>query len=258
MTHLRTQHIRLLIFACFILAGCSLGGNAVIHSQRSVSSDGVSISDTGVWDGTQYLGGIWVTHPAASSPEWVVIRNASTGREAIGVLYPGDQEDFPPIRLSSDAAQTLGLGANRRAAIQIVADHGSQLHNAALTNQGAGLSTTPPIVDATNQPTPAPAISNPTSSLSQYAPSRSIRPEMAPLAGNSRLQIAVFSNRSNAERAVRALRDRGVPAQVRRVSRGTTVLYNVDTPPIRTDAARNRLLSLARVLGFRDAYATLP
>lgn len=258
MTYPRLRNFCLTLFACFLLFGCSGGATSFSHSQKPVAPEGFQIKDTGQWDGTLYRGGIWVTHPAASEPERVVIRNSSTGRETVGALYPGEKEDSPPIRLSSDAAQALGLRANRRTSIHIVAEHGSLLQSNVVRNQDAVGSTPPQTVVGANSTNTAQTTSRPAPALSKSAPSRSIRPAMAPQAVKSRLQIAVFSNRANAERAVRSLRDRGVPAQVRQVSRGTTVMYNVDTPPIRTGAALSRLLSLARVLGFRDAYATLP
>lgn len=70
------------------------------------------------WDGRPSLGGVWV---AAAGVAWsgpVLILDRTTGREAVGHLYPREgpaAEGEPPLRLSSRAAEALGLGGGRLA-----------------------------------------------------------------------------------------------------------------------------------------------
>jgi cell division protein FtsN len=104
-----------------VATGAAAASGEVI--ERDVESPEVfSATDEGLWDGRPSLGGIWVAHPDVTSPERVVIRNASTGKEITGALFRREREmPGPRIQVSSDAAAALGMVAGAPAELSVVA-----------------------------------------------------------------------------------------------------------------------------------------
>lgn len=79
-------------------------------------------TDQGLWDGRPSLGGIWVAHPDVASPERVVIRNRDNGQFVIGALFRRERDNpGPPIQVSSDAAEALGMLAGAPATLDVTA-----------------------------------------------------------------------------------------------------------------------------------------
>jgi cell division septation protein DedD len=99
------------------------GGAAGEVIERDVESpETFSATDQGLWDGRPSLGGIWVAHPDATSPERVVVRNTETGKETTGALFRREREmPGPRIQVSSDAAAALGMVAGSPAPLTVVA-----------------------------------------------------------------------------------------------------------------------------------------
>lgn len=95
-------------------------GNAV--TQDVERPDIFEITDRGLWDGRPSLGGIWVAHPDADDPNRVVIRNPANGQSVIGALFRRERENpGPPLQISSDAANALGILAGAPTEISVVA-----------------------------------------------------------------------------------------------------------------------------------------
>jgi cell division septation protein DedD len=101
-------------------AGAAAPGEVI---ERDVESpETFSATDQGLWDGRPSLGGVWVAHPDATSPERVVIRNTETGKETTGALFRREREmPGPRIQVSSDAATALGMVAGSPAPLTVVA-----------------------------------------------------------------------------------------------------------------------------------------
>lgn len=79
-------------------------------------------TDTALWDGRPSLGGIWVAAPNVKDPERVIMRNAANGRSVEGALFRRERENpGPPLQISSDAAEALGLLAGQPAQITVTA-----------------------------------------------------------------------------------------------------------------------------------------
>jgi cell division septation protein DedD len=99
------------------------GGAAGDVVERDVESpETFSATDQGLWDGRPSLGGVWVAHPDATSPERVVIRNTETGKETTGALFRREREmPGPRLQVSSDAAAALGMVAGSPAPLTVVA-----------------------------------------------------------------------------------------------------------------------------------------
>jgi cell division septation protein DedD len=91
--------------------------------ERDVESPSTfTATDQGLWDGRPSLGGVWVAHPSATSPERVVVRNPSTGKETTGALFRRERDmPGPRIQVSSDAAAALGMVAGSPVELTIVA-----------------------------------------------------------------------------------------------------------------------------------------
>ncbi len=91
--------------------------------ERDVESPSTfTATDQGLWDGRPSLGGVWVAHPSATSPERVVIRNPSTGKETTGALFRRERDmPGPRIQVSSDAAAALGMVAGSPVELTVVA-----------------------------------------------------------------------------------------------------------------------------------------
>lgn len=80
------------------------------------------VSTEGLWDGRPSLGGVWVAHPDATSPERVIVRNLETGSFVIGALFRRERENpGPEIQVSSDAAAALDILAGAPTNMQVIA-----------------------------------------------------------------------------------------------------------------------------------------
>lgn len=80
-----------------------------------------------LWDGRPSLGGVWVAHPDVGEPARVLIRRAGAGTDEEGAEVTGalfrreDGADGPPLQVSSDAADALGLAPGQSAALEVTA-----------------------------------------------------------------------------------------------------------------------------------------
>jgi rare lipoprotein A len=107
----------------------ALGSAAPAPSARRRSGGGdvevpdvFSATDQALWDGRPSLGGIWVASPDAVNPERVIIRNTGNGKSVTGALFRRERENpGPPLQMSSDAAEALGLLAGQPATVSVTA-----------------------------------------------------------------------------------------------------------------------------------------
>lgn len=91
--------------------------------ERDVEAPDVfSMEEAGLWDGRPSLGGVWVAHPGAQTPERVLIRNAQNGETVIGALFRRERENpGPRFQISSEAANALGVLPGAPTTIRVVA-----------------------------------------------------------------------------------------------------------------------------------------
>jgi rare lipoprotein A len=143
-------------------AGAAQGGNTVIERDIEDPSS-FSRTETGLWDGRPSLGGVWVAHPDARSPERVIIRNGENGRQTVGVLFRRERlNPGPAFQISAEAASAIGVLAGAPTQLQVVALRSEE-------------STTPaaqaPAAQAPAMaPTEAPALAPPQSTANPNAP----------------------------------------------------------------------------------------
>jgi predicted HNH restriction endonuclease len=92
-------------------------------SGREVEAPEVfQVTDSGLWDGRPSLGGIWVASPDVTDPERVVIVNPATGKSVNGALFRRERDNpGPPLQVSSDAAEALGMLAGQPTSLRVTA-----------------------------------------------------------------------------------------------------------------------------------------
>ena len=82
----------------------------------------LDISATVIWDGSQTLGGNWVSHPNIKSPERVSIKNTTNGKSVVGAVFQQTKNFNKGLAaISSDAAKALSISKNKETEIHIVA-----------------------------------------------------------------------------------------------------------------------------------------
>jgi hypothetical protein len=111
-------------------SGSSTGGQTTAApaafragSGREVEAPEVfQVTDSGLWDGRPSLGGIWVASPDVTDPERVVIVNPANGKSINGALFRRERENpGPPLQVSSDAAEALGMLAGQPTSLRVTA-----------------------------------------------------------------------------------------------------------------------------------------
>ena len=82
----------------------------------------LNISASVIWDGSQSLGGNWISHPDVNSPERVLIKNNANGKLAVGAIFQQTKSiKRGSAIISSDAARALGISKNEETEVYIVA-----------------------------------------------------------------------------------------------------------------------------------------
>ena len=119
-----------------LLSGCVAGGppdagddtafpatDGTPAIERDVEAPEVfSATDRALWDGRPSLGGIWIAAPDVGAPERVVIRDPQTGAATVGALFKRERDNpGPPLQLSSEAAEALGILAGVPTVVEVVA-----------------------------------------------------------------------------------------------------------------------------------------
>ena len=198
--------------------------------ERDIESPEVfDVSDAGLWDGHPTLGGIWVAHPDLKEPLRVVIRNLETQKFVIGNLFRNDpKQGAPALRVSSDAAQALGIKAGDTTRLNVTA---LIRVSSATTTSSDGQTISP-----------KPAIANATQSKSTVTIAKPY------------LQLGLFKIKANAMRAAKGLRESGTATDVKPYNRKGTMFWRVLTGPAQSTEQRKILLAMVRSKGFSDAY----
>ncbi|WP_299963502.1 SPOR domain-containing protein [uncultured Roseobacter sp.] len=192
-----------------------------------------SVKETGLWDGRPSLGGVWIAHPDVTEPERVIIRNLQNDQFAVGALFakakgiPG-----PRLQMSSDAASSLGVTAGVPVELTVVAlrsETDTPLDHAAIANKA---------------PTPTQTV----------ATTAATRPVAIAL-DRPFVQIGIFSQRPNADRAAQQMRNTGLIPTIDPQQLGGKPFWRVVVGPARTADEHAALLDKIRREGFSDAYA---
>lgn len=241
-----------------------------------------AVTESGLWDGRPSLGGVWVAHPDAQTPERVLIRNTLNGETIVGALFRRERENPGPLlQISSDAAEALGIlpgaptelnvVALRRAepapeteaeapeanpvvasleapvsvaaeALEPVAQTAEVAATAAAEAAPAAVQSAATAVVASELP-PAEAASD-TIDVSAVL-SQPAAPADGPIA-----QIGIFSVQANADSAVAAITAAGIAARSQPEEIGGRTVWRVLAGPL-VDAG---VVAQLRGLGYVDAF----
>lgn len=260
--------------------------------ERDVEAPEVfQVTEDGLWDGRPSLGGVWVAHPAVKDPERVIIRNEATGSFVIGALFRRQREGAgPPLQVSSDAAEALGLVAGQPTRLDVTVLRREQVADApepeaapaagdeaeAPPEAAAETDTQPseavpaaipPAPEATITAKPlaaaaaaldradaaaAEAARNPAAPAASPTPHR--RPAVSELE-KPYLQVGLFSVAENAEATGERLRANGILPTIREQTSRDKTFWRVLVGPVTSRAERRQMLEQLQGLGYADAYA---
>lgn len=244
-------------------------------AQRDVETPSAfSVKDKGIWDGRPSLGGIWVAYPGNVQPERVNIRNEDNGKTVVGALFKRERQNpGPPVQVSSDAANALGIVPGKPVTLSVVAlrreavetnakpapvaakveepeveivtikDPKAKENDAATASDDAA-QTIAAAVAAVQPQTPAPVAAAPQKETAgaDGTPTRAY------------VQVGIFAREENANRLARKLTDSGILATARALDAGTRTLYRVIAGPAGSVAELNSNLAKIKAQGFADAY----
>lgn len=293
--HARWHRLVLASIGFAVLAGCEDGANfnpfqakpgqtaegttktsTVKLVERDVEAPGVfQVTDMGLWDGRPSLGGVWVAHPDVKDPERVIIRNTGNSKFVIGALFRRERDNpGPPLQVSSDAANALGMLAGAPVQLNVTAlrreetpvtpeaaDTPDEAQTADLAapsdNEATSLD---PIAGAAAAIDAAEAE---TAATLSPAPAAKPKPVPAPAAAPAKrasslekpfIQIGIFSVEQNASNTATAMRQAGmVPTVIEQNSQGKT-FWRVIVGPATSASERSVLLKKIKGIGFDDAY----
>ena len=303
------RYLAFLLLGTLVLAGCEAGTNpfksghstaaapetaaAPARSGRNAGADVeapevFNMTAQGLWDGRPSLGGVWVASPDAKDPERVIIRNDATGETVIGALFRRERENpGPPIQISSDAAEALGLLAGQPAKVTVTALRRAEEAPAAVAAPAAADTATATVAaepEKSGKParTGAPAVAaaietgTPDTGAAAIDKADAKAPAMdpdamakaAPVAstatapaasspaasGKSYIQLGIFSVEANAKRAAETVTKAGASAAVRKEESKGKTYWSVVAGPAPSSADRDALMKKIKGLGFADAY----
>ncbi|MGY6696407.1 MAG: hypothetical protein ACXIUW_10355 [Roseinatronobacter sp.] len=104
------------------LSGSAENSGAVVMQGEIEDPDTFARRETGLWDGRPSLGGLWVAHPDALTPERVIIRNTENGQETSGALFRRERlNPGPSFQISAEAAAALSILAGAPTEIEVIA-----------------------------------------------------------------------------------------------------------------------------------------
>ncbi|WP_299679861.1 SPOR domain-containing protein [uncultured Roseobacter sp.] len=239
--------------------------------ERDVEAPEVfSSNEAGLWDGRPSLGGVWVAHPDVTEPERVLIRNQTNGQFVVGALFRRERDiPGPRLQMSSDAAEALGILAGAPTDLEVVALRKETVEVAPpapaeeaieapaeitetsldpIAAAGAAIEAAEPTGTETAETAVIEPATLPQSSLPQTAaPTSSLKKPF--------IQIGIFSEEANAERAAKQMRGAGLIPTVKEQQLGGKPFWRVVVGPATSTSEQRRLLSTIKDEGFSDAYA---
>ncbi|WP_273524178.1 SPOR domain-containing protein [Rhodosalinus sediminis] len=292
MRHGGTGRVALL-GAALVLGGCGeTGGLPFLGGERTAEAEAPSeagsvrlverdveapevfqVTASGLWDGRPSLGGVWVAHPDVEEPERVIIRDTGSEKFVIGALFRREREvPGPPLQVSSDAAEALGLLAGQPRELEVTALRREEVSEApeddaaedqateAALPEAAEVSAAPldPVAAAEEalEAGDDAAAGDDTPSADDAA-SETAEPATPPRSAPERpyVQIGIFSVEQNARNTATAMRQAGMVPTVRKQETQGKTFWRVLVGPAPNRRDLEALLDTAREQGFADAYA---
>jgi cell division septation protein DedD len=251
-------------------AGDGNSAQSVRLVERDVEAPDVfQLTDGGLWDGRPSLGGVWVAHADVRDPERVIIRNTANDKFVIGALFRRERDNpGPPIQVSSDAAEALGMLAGQPAQLNVVAlrrdevaetpdpapaeapiETADEIEALPLDQPDEAVAAAPERPAEIAAAATAPLAAAPDAAATRAAPAASTP-------SNAFVQIGIFSVEANANNTATALRGAGMIPTVRTQTASGKTFYRVVVGPASSASEKTALLGKVKGLGFNDAYFT--
>ncbi|MFO1175543.1 MAG: SPOR domain-containing protein [Paracoccaceae bacterium] len=325
---IRTDGRWVVLGAAVMLAGCQMGpfkgrtpgaaavtvapgagGSAVATTIPGDSSTGTpaggerdveapkvfNITAKALWDGRPSLGGVWVAHTSVRDPQRVLMRNPANGKSVVGALFRREIDNpGPPLQLSSDAADALGLLAGQPATLQVVAlerveapaptpapapaapavtaqtlpkadAKGAKDAKAAtdkLTAKAAAAidkaTAAAPAKAGATKAAAAPATTKATATKTPAATAPAATAAAATPADatlkRAFVQVGIFSVEANAKKAAAQMQKAGLKASVRADQSQGKSFWRVIIGPAASVADRDAMAAKVKALGYPDSY----
>lgn len=222
----------------------------------------------GLWDGRFSLGGRWIAVAENVKAERIRITNLDNGREIEGALFQREADlPGPPIMVSMDAAQALGMQAGtpaqldvvvlRTETVEIPAPPPAPLPEIEAVAETPAAETAEEGVDAAAE-TPEGGIETTTlettvlGALEEAEQTAPVASGPAPARPN--IQVASGSNKQGADAVTKRLTEAGLPASTLTGGTEAAPLYRVVAGPFTTQAAFDAALAKLKELGYEDAF----
>lgn len=272
------------------IPGDSTAGDAADGARDVENAKIFGMTAKGLWDGRPSLGGVWVAHTSVKDPQRVIIRNEANGKSVVGALFRREIDNpGPPLQLSSDAAEALGMIAGQPATLKVTALERVEPTPApppVLSKPVAVADVAAAPAAAAKPGTPATAPAKPgaiaTETLTGTAaaaiekaagkpgtkPAAQPAPAPAPAATaaataaapadaalkRAYVQVGIFSVEANAEKAAQQMKKAGFKASVRPDQSQGKSFWRVIIGPATTVADRDAMAAKVKGLGYPDSY----
>ena len=182
----------------------------------------LDISATVIWDGSQTLGGNWVSHPNVKSPERVLIKNTNNGKSVVGAVFQQTKNPNEGLAaISSDAAKALSISKNDETKLQLVAI--KMIENSKDTADGTSTSLE----------------KKPISNAKLTKPF---------------IQVGIFGVENNAMKTGNQMSKLGLPINIFNFKIKGKTYWRVVAGPASTSEKKANMLNAIKSAGFTDAY----
>ena len=182
----------------------------------------LDISATVIWDGSQTLGGNWVSHPNIKSPERVLIKNTTNGKSVVGAVFQQTKNPNEGLAaISSDAAKALNISKNDETKLQLVAI--KMIENSKDTANGTSTSVE----------------KKPTSNVNLTKPF---------------IQVGIFGVENNAIKTRDQMAKLGLPINTFDFKIKEKTYWRVVAGPATTLENKDNMLNTIKSAGFTDAF----
>ena len=182
----------------------------------------LEISTSIIWDGSETLGGNWVSHPDIESPERVLIKNTTNGKSVVGAVFHQTKNLNKGLAaISSDAAKALSISKNNETKLQLVAI--KVIENSKENTDGTSTSVE----------------KKPTSTVKLTKPF---------------IQVGIFGVKNNAIKTENQMSKLGLPTNTFDFKIREKTYWRVVAGPAITLENKENMLKTIKSAGFTDAY----
>lgn len=253
-------------------AGAPTSGEHDVEAPKTFS-----ITAKALWDGRPSLGGVWIAHTSVKDPQRVMIRDPATGKSVVGALFRREIDNpGPPLQLSSEAAEALGLLAGQPVTLSVVALERVEAPAApvepiapmasAKTDLLAKTKGGDKTVTKTDKLTTAAAAAidkATTKTAAQPEPvmvKPAAKPAAAPATTDSQIlkrpfvQLGIFSVEANAKKAAAQMQKVGLKASVHQDQSQGKTFWRVLIGPATSVVDRDAMAAKVKSLGYPDSY----